>query len=262
MRSDFGFARAQDLLQIVQRQAGIDDVLDDDDVAALEAGVEVLDEPHFARRRRAPAVARERDEVDGDAPSIARTRSDEKQEGALEDADEMDVLAGEVGADLVRQFCDARCEGFCDEMSGATRSQTDIGERAYHRRPSHETVRHHHGSRRADADVGSTVTLAPGGHDHAARGRHAAARGASLSCATSPTPRRSTLAPVADIRKRRARQRSFRACAQNGAARPPARRGDSRSRTSARTHRRRGLSRHRRPGCAPGRAARKWMRAS
>ena len=48
-------ARAEDLLQVVQRQAGIDDVLDDDDVAAFEAVIEVLDQAHFARRGRAAA---------------------------------------------------------------------------------------------------------------------------------------------------------------------------------------------------------------
>ena len=46
--------------QVLQRQAGVDDVLDDQDVAALDRGVEVLEDPHDARssswpsRRRPP----------------------------------------------------------------------------------------------------------------------------------------------------------------------------------------------------------------
>ena len=51
--------------EVVERQAGIDDVLDDQDVATLDGGVEVLQEPD--RRAAAGlvgAVARELDEVD------------------------------------------------------------------------------------------------------------------------------------------------------------------------------------------------------
>ena len=48
VRSDFGFARAQDVLQVGERQPGVDDVLDDDDVAAVERRVEVLQQPHLA----------------------------------------------------------------------------------------------------------------------------------------------------------------------------------------------------------------------
>ncbi len=51
-------AGAEDLLQIVQGQPGVDDVLDDDDVAALETVVEILDQPNLAGRGRAARNSR------------------------------------------------------------------------------------------------------------------------------------------------------------------------------------------------------------
>ena len=55
VRSDRGSAGAQDVLQVGERQAGVDDVFDDEDVAAVERGVEVLQQPHFAGTGRALA---------------------------------------------------------------------------------------------------------------------------------------------------------------------------------------------------------------
>ena len=42
-------ARPQDVLQVGERQTGIDDVLDDDDVAVLDAVAEILEQLHLAR---------------------------------------------------------------------------------------------------------------------------------------------------------------------------------------------------------------------
>ena len=53
VRSDAGRAAPQDVLQVVQRQAGVDDVLDDDHVTAFEAGVQILHQPDLAGRCRA-----------------------------------------------------------------------------------------------------------------------------------------------------------------------------------------------------------------
>ena len=75
VRSDLRRPAAQDLLQVLQRQPGVDDVLDDDDVAALEAAVEVLQQAHLAGRLGALAVARDRDEIQRHAGAHARTRS-------------------------------------------------------------------------------------------------------------------------------------------------------------------------------------------
>src|ERR1700674_4671105 len=43
-------ARAKDVLQVHESQAGIDDVLDDHHVLAVEGGVEVLEKPDLAGR--------------------------------------------------------------------------------------------------------------------------------------------------------------------------------------------------------------------
>ena len=48
VRSDFGPRRAQDVLQVGERQPGVDDVFDDEDVPAVERGVEILQQPHLA----------------------------------------------------------------------------------------------------------------------------------------------------------------------------------------------------------------------
>ena len=50
-----GSAGAEDVLQVGERQAGVDDVLDDHHVLAVERRVEVLQQPHFAGARRALA---------------------------------------------------------------------------------------------------------------------------------------------------------------------------------------------------------------
>ena len=43
-----GTAGQQDFLQVMQGQAGVDDVFDDDHVAAFDADVEILREAHLA----------------------------------------------------------------------------------------------------------------------------------------------------------------------------------------------------------------------
>src|SRR5262249_42102842 len=86
----------------------IDDVLDDDDVAAFDAAVQILHEPDFARRIGALAVARHGDEVDRDP---GRHRADEirhEDESALEDADKVDFLGrGIIAFDLPGKLANA-----------------------------------------------------------------------------------------------------------------------------------------------------------
>ena len=110
MRSDLGPRARQDLLQVMQRQAGVDDVLDDDDVAAFDAGIEIFREPDFAGRRGRGAVTRAGHEVDADLAVHRANQVAEKQERALEDADEMQLAGREVGADFMGECADARGE--------------------------------------------------------------------------------------------------------------------------------------------------------
>ena len=64
-REGGGTAKGEHFAQVVQRQAGIDDVLDDEDVPILDRSVQVLQQPDplVAARRGAP-VAGELDEVE------------------------------------------------------------------------------------------------------------------------------------------------------------------------------------------------------
>ena len=62
--------------EVREREAGVDEVLHDDDVATGDVDVEVLEDPDAARVRGVP---RDREEVDGDVDSVmARTRSARK----------------------------------------------------------------------------------------------------------------------------------------------------------------------------------------
>lgn len=62
-------AGTKNVLQVAQRNPGVHDVLDDDDVSALERVIEVLQQPHLAGARRALRVAGDRDEIERD-PSL------------------------------------------------------------------------------------------------------------------------------------------------------------------------------------------------
>jgi len=59
-----GVAGLQVAEQVLQRQAGVDDVLDDQDVASVDRGVEVLEDPHDPRGIGRRPVAGDRHQVD------------------------------------------------------------------------------------------------------------------------------------------------------------------------------------------------------
>ena len=59
-----GLAARQVLHKIVEREAGIENVLDDQNVAAFDIDVEVLDDAHDTRRLNAVAIARHGHKVD------------------------------------------------------------------------------------------------------------------------------------------------------------------------------------------------------
>ena len=99
----FRVARAKHVLQVAQCQARIDDVFDDNDVAALERRVEVFEQSNLARALRGRAVARDGDEVERDRARSNGTREiGKKDERALQDGDEVQrVAVGVGGIDLV-----------------------------------------------------------------------------------------------------------------------------------------------------------------
>ena len=72
--------------QVRERQPGVDDVLDEHDVAAGDVDVEILEDPHPTRVGRVP---RDRDEVDLDVDVGDRAREvGEEDQRALQHADE------------------------------------------------------------------------------------------------------------------------------------------------------------------------------
>jgi hypothetical protein len=85
----------------VHRQAGVDDRVDEDDVAALDLRVQVLQE---ADALVVLAVARELDEVervmDGDRAREVADERDARLQRADEERLAAGVLAGDLGADL------------------------------------------------------------------------------------------------------------------------------------------------------------------
>ena len=89
----------------MHRQAGVDDLLDQDDVAALDVAVEILQEPHLlVAARLVRVVPGQLDEVDRvEDAERARQVGDERDAG-LERADEQRlpavVVAGQLGAQL------------------------------------------------------------------------------------------------------------------------------------------------------------------
>ena len=92
-------ARAQNVLQVGERQAGVDDVFDDDHVAAVERRIEIFQQPDFARTRRALGVARHGHEVERDVAGDVADQIGQKDECALQHGDQMQVV-GEVAADF------------------------------------------------------------------------------------------------------------------------------------------------------------------
>src|SRR5687768_1145748 len=100
-------AGAEDLLQVGEGQARVDDVFDNNDVPAVQGGVEIFQQPDLSRRRRALGVARNRHEIERDLSIHPAYQVREEDEGALEHGDEMQAIR-EVAPDLRRQLADPR----------------------------------------------------------------------------------------------------------------------------------------------------------
>src|SRR6185436_6131446 len=97
------------------RQARVDDVFDDNDVAALERRIEVLEQADLARAFSGRPVTRHRDEIERDGARGNGAREiRQEDERALEDRDEVQGGALRVGGvDLGSQGLDARVNLFC-----------------------------------------------------------------------------------------------------------------------------------------------------
>src|SRR6478672_9309070 len=107
-----GAARLEVGLDPRERQAGVDDVLDDEHVAAADVGVEVLEDADDAGGLRAGAVGRDRHPVHRRGAGEGTHEVGHDDDGTLEDTDEEELLAlvvlpdvggelGEAGLDLL-----------------------------------------------------------------------------------------------------------------------------------------------------------------
>ena len=105
-----GIAGAQVLAQVREREAGVDDVLDDQHVAIGEIEVEVLHDPHDTARARRRPVRRHGHEVELDRKVDRAGEIGHEHERALEDADEQRRVRGVVGGEVLAQLADALLE--------------------------------------------------------------------------------------------------------------------------------------------------------
>ncbi len=95
--------------EVAEGEAGVEDVFDEDDVAAFDGVVDVFDELDGAGGDAGTAVAGDGDEVEGVVDLDGSGEVGEEDGGAFEDADEYDGLAGAVvvGGDLLADGMDA-----------------------------------------------------------------------------------------------------------------------------------------------------------
>ena len=86
--SEAGLRAREVLQQVVEREAGVHDVLDQQHVAALEVVIEVLEDPHHAGGLRGGAVGRHRHEVELERQADVAGQVRHDHERALQHADQ------------------------------------------------------------------------------------------------------------------------------------------------------------------------------
>src|SRR5690349_11642456 len=89
-------AAAQVLAQVVQREAGVDDVFDDDHVPAFDRAIEILHDANHTRGLGAGAVGGHGHEVDRQREVDRAREVGEEGVRALEDAEQQRILVGVV----------------------------------------------------------------------------------------------------------------------------------------------------------------------
>ena len=175
MRSDRRVLAAQVADEVVEGQARVDDVLDDEDVLAFDARREVLEDAHEAGRfGRGAAVGADLHQVDPDRDVDGAHEVGHERQRSLEHRDEGQLPAGVVGADPRPELADL--------APGSASSVSRISPMSACR----STVVGHRGHRRSVSDrrAGRRRT---GGR---ARRRRLESRAATASGATSTsTPR-------------------------------------------------------------------------
>lgn len=112
--------------EVAEGLAGIDDVFDEDDVAAGDGVVEVFEDADDAGGGIA-LVAGDGEEVDGEGEVEAADEVGHEDEGALEHADEDGIEGGDVTGDLGGEAADAGGEGAPAEDDGEVGGEVGWG---------------------------------------------------------------------------------------------------------------------------------------
>ena len=114
--------------QVREREPGVDDVLDDEHVPPRDVDLEVLEDPHDARRVGRRAVARDRHEVDLAGHGQLAHQVGDEEDRALEDADEQQIAALVVRRDLGAELDDAAPQGL-PSISTSPTPRAELGPR-------------------------------------------------------------------------------------------------------------------------------------
>jgi hypothetical protein len=101
-------AERERLAEIIEREARVDHVLDDQHLAAGDLGVEILEQtdPGMAALVGAGRVARELDEIEAVVDPDRPGKVGDEDDACLEGRDEERLLAGVVTGDLPPEFMD------------------------------------------------------------------------------------------------------------------------------------------------------------
>ncbi len=113
-RADFErprVARAKQIEDLPKRSARIDDVLDDDHVAAADIRRQVADETDFPRGARPRPVGRDAEKIKRDRRADSAREIAEEEHRPLENADEKSGPAAEIAVDRARQARDPFADG-------------------------------------------------------------------------------------------------------------------------------------------------------
>jgi hypothetical protein len=99
-----GLVLEHEAAQVAEREAGVENVFDQDDVFAFDRVIDILDELDGSGRDAGAAVAGDSDEVEGVVDLDGAGEVSEEDGGALENADENDglvfIVSGDLCADL------------------------------------------------------------------------------------------------------------------------------------------------------------------
>jgi hypothetical protein len=92
--------------QVVERQPGVDDVLDDEDVTPRDREVEILDQANLGLAAEGAVIPSEDDEVERVGDLDRPREVGQEDERAFEDRDEDGLAVGVIGRDLRSQLLD------------------------------------------------------------------------------------------------------------------------------------------------------------